>query len=980
MSKSAPKPLVLELIGSERAPVELPRAGVLTIGSSPKSAHFHVEGQGVADVHCAIGRIKGGGWAIKDLGSEYGTYVNGERVQSVRLQAGDSILVGSRRLRVADPRAAEQAAAPAPSAAPAAPNAPMAPMASGTSAPPATSGPGPRAGKTAMLSAVLPKLAGYRITGKLGRGGMGDVYLAVQEKLDRQVAIKILSGRLAADADFVARFQAEARAAAALNHPNVVTVHDVGEAVGYHYLSMEYMDKGNLEGRLTEEGKLDWHVVLDVLHDATKGLEYAEMRGIVHRDIKPANLMLNEAGTTKLADLGLATHLEAEVSEADNKKIFGTPHFISPEQARGERVDCRSDLYSLGATAYRLLSGHTPFEGSTTRDILKGHFFETPPKLSERVPDVPPELERIVMRLLEKKPDDRFPSAAVLLKEIDRLRSQSVHGLHAGAHPSARPRRVLVIGALVVVLAGVGIFALLRGDGEKAPDDRPAVAGSTAIEAPPPLDDLNAPDPKPIGDDDTQLKLLETRAELAYVSIPGEFTPAERRDELRDLAERFANTTRASLALEEAAEIDRELSAAQAAAAARKSATDGMMQSLESAATGGSDLPAPAVKRLIAVEGQAELAALEPGFGELRRQLYRSVLRKGLESANAKLTAAEALARTGDFDGFQAQISELIDDTGLPALPADLAGPDFTEKIHIDSLHSGLEARLENIDAERARFDAELMRADARIVAGALAGPTGIESELRRFDFEAATARLEALESRLGTEPARNEIRRLAEGLASGRQALEMVAGEFTGWRRTSMRDPRNERRTRNAVAATQLGVTFEGSNDGFVPWSAFGGNPGALHQLFVERLSRPYTTQELESIATLMRISAVVRAIEVAGGTLDRDTPDHFGPVNAAELLASFDDAGSWAREVGDARSFDRERRAAQLLAGALRALDDESWSMAVSELELLLADYRDTLLVLLLSSGNPPELAPRVSAPAQEEIEDGDGEDGNG
>ena len=759
MSKSARKSLVLELVGSELAPVELPRAGVLTIGSSLKSAHFHVEGQGVADVHCAIGRIKGGGWAIKDLGSEYGTYVNGERVQSVRLQAGDSILVGSRRLRVADPQAAKPAAAkPAPKA-------------------PA---PAPDVAKAGTPSPVLPKLAGYRITGKLGRGGMGDVYLALQENLDRQVAIKILSGRLAADADFVGRFLAEARAAAALNHPNVVTVHDVGEAAGYHYLSMEYMDKGNLETRLAEEGKLDWRLVLDVLHDATKGLEYAEMRGIVHRDIKPANLMINEAGTTKLADLGLATHLEADVEEADNKKIYGTPHFISPEQARGERVDCRSDLYSLGATAYRLLSGHTPFEGSSTRDILRGHFFETPPKLSERAPDAPPELERIVMRLLEKKPDDRFPSAAVLLKEIDRLRSQSVHGLDVGAQSVAKPRRPLLIGALVVVLAAVGIFLFNRGDGGQVPnvDPDPPLAQGAPVGDLPPLDEIDEPTTEPIRDDDTQLKLLETQAELAYERIPGEFTPAERRDELRDLAARFSSTTRASLALEEADKIDRDLSAALAAAAARKSKTDTMMKGLEAAAAGGSDLPAPALKRLIAVEGQAELAVGEPGFGELRRQLYKTVLRKGLESANAMVTAAEELARAGDFEGFQNQISKLIDEVDLPALPQDLAGTDFSEKIHIDSLHSGLTARLANIDEERVRFDAELMRADTRTVADALTGPKGIESELRRFDFEAAGARLEALEGKLATKPARVELQRLAEGLSSGRQAMEMIASE----------------------------------------------------------------------------------------------------------------------------------------------------------------------------------------------------------
>ena len=280
MSKEPEKRLVLELVGGDRPPAELPRAGVLVIGSDPDRAGFLVDGQGVADVHCAIGRAKGGGWALKDLGSNYGTLVNGERARTVKLAAGDEIVVGSRRLRVVDPALSPPVEAPRPRAAPSA----------------------------------LDEVAGYRIEKALGRGGMGQVFLAVQESLQRKVALKVLSESLAADADFVRRFQAEARAAAALNHPNIVTVHDVWEEGGRHLLSMEYMDCGTLEARVAALGRLPWREALDVLSDAAKGLVYAELRGIVHRDIKPANLMLNEVGTTKISDLGLATHLEAEAT------------------------------------------------------------------------------------------------------------------------------------------------------------------------------------------------------------------------------------------------------------------------------------------------------------------------------------------------------------------------------------------------------------------------------------------------------------------------------------------------------------------------------------------------------------------------------------------------------------------------------------------------------------------------------------------
>ena len=270
---------------------------------------------------------------------------------------------------------------------------------------------------------------------------MGEVYSAVQESLQRPVALKVVSSRFEADRDFVDRFVAEARAAAALSHPNVVTVHDVGEEAGQHYISMEYMEGGNLEERVTLLGPLPIREAIGVLADATKGLVFAELRGIVHRDIKPANLMQDAFGNTKIADLGLATQINAEVQDEGDRKIFGTPHFISPEQARGERVDCRSDLYSLGATVYRLLSGRTPFEGQTTREILRGHFQERPRPLAELVPGLPPALSLLVARLLEKDPGQRYPSASALLLEVEQLRSTPLDAAAAGQPATGGARR-----------------------------------------------------------------------------------------------------------------------------------------------------------------------------------------------------------------------------------------------------------------------------------------------------------------------------------------------------------------------------------------------------------------------------------------------------------------------------------------------------------------------------------------------------------
>ncbi len=227
------------------------------------------------------------------------------------------------------------------------------------------------------------------------------------------------------------RFEAEARAAAALNHPNVVTVYDVGEHAGVHYLSMEYMDRGTLEDRVQREGALPWKAVLEILRDAAGGLAYAESRGIVHRDLKPANLMQNHAGATKIADLGLATHIEAEEQQSAEKKVFGTAHFMAPEQARGEKVDHRSDLYALGATAYRLLTAHTPYEGATSRDILRAMLREDPRPIAALKADVPAPVIALVERLMRKDPALRFGSARELLLEIERLRNAD------GAAPAA---------------------------------------------------------------------------------------------------------------------------------------------------------------------------------------------------------------------------------------------------------------------------------------------------------------------------------------------------------------------------------------------------------------------------------------------------------------------------------------------------------------------------------------------------------------
>ncbi|NOT31704.1 MAG: protein kinase, partial [Planctomycetes bacterium] len=488
---------ILELLGEDSRSIELPLTGSLVLGSSRERAGFVLEGQGVDEAHCAIGRTKEGDWAVKDLGSRYGTMLNGTRVAAARLKLGDQLVLGSRRLEVRP----VQVAAPAVG--------------------------------SARPSDVPQRIGGYRIERLIGKGAMGAVYLAVQESLRRPVALKLLAARLESDRDFVDRFQAEARAAAALSHPNVVVVYDVGAENGAHYLSMEYMAGGSLEQKLAASGPLPWKAVLTVLADAAAGLAYAESRGIVHRDIKPANLMYSGLGTVKIADLGLATTLEQEASEVGEggRKVFGTPHFISPEQARGAAVDHRSDLYSLGATAYRLLSGKTSFEGATTRDILRALQNDAPRPLRELVPDLPAELDALVRRLMEKEPAARFPTAEALRRECERLRLVAEHGPALEVKRGARAQLGLGLVLLLVVGASVAWYVTRSATTDSGPRERNTAPGAD-VRADLPQDDgfmLGKPDKTETQSDEEQvLRERERVAAQALRELAPFLAPDER--------------------------------------------------------------------------------------------------------------------------------------------------------------------------------------------------------------------------------------------------------------------------------------------------------------------------------------------------------------------------------------------------------------------------------------------------------------------
>ncbi len=266
------------------------------------------------------------------------------------------------------------------------------------------------------------ELGDYRILRRLGSGGMAEVYLAEQRSLSRQVALKVLNHALATDASYVQRFQNEARAAASLVHPNIVQIFEVGQAEGIHFIAQEYVAGKNLGQLLEREGAFQPALVLDVLRQVVSALCKAEEMAIVHRDIKPENILLSNSGEIKVADFGLA-----RVQNTDTKTLtqvgvaMGTPLYMSPEQVEGRPVDARSDIYSLGVSAYHLLAGVPPHTGDTALAIAVQHLHNTPEPLENIRPDLPSAIARIVHKMLAKKPASRPASPSELLVELREL-------------------------------------------------------------------------------------------------------------------------------------------------------------------------------------------------------------------------------------------------------------------------------------------------------------------------------------------------------------------------------------------------------------------------------------------------------------------------------------------------------------------------------------------------------------------------------
>ncbi len=236
----------------------------------------------------------------------------------------------------------------------------------------------------------------YRIVRKLGTGGMAAVYLAEDQELGRRVAIKILDERHASDEQFVERFRREAKNAAALSHPNIVSIYDRGEAEGTYYIAMEYLDGRTLKELLVRFGTPPVRIAVGYVRQILAGLAFAHKHGLVHRDIKPHNVLVDSGGHVKVTDFGIARSGTSQMTEAGS--IIGTAQYLSPEQARGAPVDQRSDIYSVGVLLYELLTGSVPFTGDTPVEIAMKHLSAVPQPPSKKRPDVGRGLDLAVVR------------------------------------------------------------------------------------------------------------------------------------------------------------------------------------------------------------------------------------------------------------------------------------------------------------------------------------------------------------------------------------------------------------------------------------------------------------------------------------------------------------------------------------------------------------------------------------------------------
>jgi len=324
----------------------------------------------------------------------------------------------------------------------------------------------------------------YTVGEMIGTGGMADVYVAHDERLARQVAVKILRSDLAKDPSFVSRFRKEAFAAAGLNHPGIVAVYDSGEDPA-PYIVMELISGHTLRELIHRGERIPLDRALEIGEGILAALEYSHERGIVHRDIKPANIMITDMGDVKVMDFGIARAMDdfgATLTSTWN--IVGTAQYLSPEQAMGETADARSDIYSTGCLLFEVLTGRPPFTGDTPVSIAYQHVSGELPKPSSIQPTLPADIDVLLAVALAKKPQDRYQSAGLMLDDLHRVRTgQAVTTKIARTKVSRRTVLTSVMALVLTLSVAIGGVFLTRSDSSVGTDGIPNVVGLTQIAA-----------------------------------------------------------------------------------------------------------------------------------------------------------------------------------------------------------------------------------------------------------------------------------------------------------------------------------------------------------------------------------------------------------------------------------------------------------------------------------------------------------------
>ena len=885
--------------------LELSPGVTYTLGRDP-GCEFVVAGELVSRHHCRVKEWKGA-YFVKDLDSLNGVFLNDQRIAQAELKAGDKLQLGESVFTFLDESLAKA-----------------------------------KEEKT---------LGGYRLLERVGRGGMGTVYRAIQISLDREVALKLLSPDLVKDKNFVAQFFREARAAGQLNHPHIVQVYDVGQEGETYFYSMEFVRGGSLEDRLRNEGKIAVAETLRIALEAATALEYAESRHIVHRDIKPDNLMLAEDGRVRVADLGLALSLK---SGADHKgqPILGTPHFISPEQALRREVDIRSDIYSLGATMYRMLTGETLFKGDSAEEIVKKAVREEPRPLREVNPEVPERIAALVHRMIQKEPDARFASAKELREELQRL-----------LHRPARTKLLIGLSAVAVVAIGVAVTMALR---------KPKEVVKTVVDT---------------QDVETQRKLAfaskseadkrktELEAVRSYLAIV-EKQPA--REQQREQLASWLNTynyleiperDRARGRIQSIDDsIAREEQARHEAEAARAARLDAAQKSVAEPLAKGDFAAAFASAAAIAPEQEPDADA-RAALAGAKQKLLDEAQKRCDDEQKRRRDEIEAAVQAGDVPGAVAKCDEAA--AAFPEPPADLADPYRTS---LKSLHEGFGARKAELEqAARANSEAIAKRDGERLT-------RSLDADVRRLllslDFATAADRVEKILSEVETDAAREQLLPTARALRHGatifaraQAALESNAmpaeppiklllngqergGDLVGF-------DKDKRAVKLKATTGRGGVSTN------VPLLDFASADGLRQLIFVRmELSR----EERADFAELMIVVEVARWAERIVPLVDRmarwnpddgwtdalreglEIPPAIALVNDVRSVlkdASGDD-GRVARALASAE--EEERCQAELLAALepfFKANGSIGWSASADALKRVLSERRSTLLV---------------------------------